>query len=326
MISFGIGLSLVYELVKKLNGTIELESEKNVGSIFNIHLPLNLEHPTLFTNEKINVYQNISRPQTSVLKTDNNLPKILIVDDNIEMIGYLKHLLEPMLDCTFAFDGLQALAFAKKKQYDLILSDLRMPLVDGYQLKSTLNKLENYQSIPFMVITASAEECIEHKNSELSIDDYLIKPFESIELITRITYHLEKNIYKKQVQNIGDENVTYNGAYSVFMEKINGIVLDNLNNNRFNIKDLAKLCGYSHKHFIQVVQEKTGLTPVKLILEIRLRKAYDLIVNDNYDNISEILYSVGLNSRSYFNKVFVKRFGLKPGELIKKCKVQKKAS
>jgi signal transduction histidine kinase/DNA-binding response OmpR family regulator len=323
---FGIGLSLVKELVKKLKGTIHLESKENVGSIFTIQLPLALENPLLYAKEKESVYQNIAKPENLEDTQQKNLPKILIVDDNIEMIGYLKNLLQPTFDCTFAFDGAQAVVFARKEQYDLVLSDLRMPLMNGHHLKSVLNTMEQYASTPFMMMTASAEEYLEYRKDELDIDDYLIKPFEGMELLTRIHYHLENDMYAKQLQNIGNEAIVYNGAYAEFMEKVNTIILENLTNNDFTINELAKKCGYSHKQLIQIVQEKTRLTPVKLILEIRLRKAYDLIVNDKYDNISEILYSVGLNSRSYFNKVFVKRFGLKPGELIKKCKIQKKAS
>jgi signal transduction histidine kinase/DNA-binding response OmpR family regulator len=323
---FGIGLSLVQELVTNLNGTIELQSKKNVGSIFTIQLPLAIDNPQLYIKEKESDYQNISRPYTEVDDQPTNLPKILIVDDNIEMIGYLRDLLKSTLDCTFAFDGAQALAFAEKKQYDLILSDLRMPIMDGHHLKSVLNTMENYQATPFIIITASAEEYVEHSKCELGIQDYLIKPFEGMELLARIHYHLENTMYKKQLQNTENETIEYNGAYAEFMEKVNAIILENLTNNEFTINELANQCGYCHKQFIQIIQEKSGLTPVKLILEIRLRKAYDLIVNANYDNISEVLYAVGLNSRSYFNKVFVKRYGLKPGELIKKCKVEKKAS
>lgn len=104
--------------------------------------------------------------------------------------------------------------------------------------------------------------------------------------------------------------------------KINKIILKNINNSEFTIHELAASCGYSHKQFTQIVQEQTGLAPVKIILEVRLRKAYELIVTDKYQSISEVLYAVGLNSRSYFNKVFQQRFGLKPGELIKKIKLE----
>jgi signal transduction histidine kinase/CheY-like chemotaxis protein/AraC-like DNA-binding protein/uncharacterized protein YdeI (YjbR/CyaY-like superfamily) len=320
---FGIGLSLVHELVTKLKGTITLHSKKNIGSIFTVKVPLALENHLLYINENSAEYKNICNSNTIDSDTSNNLPKILIVDDNIEMIGYLKELLSPILHCTFAFDGTQALSFAQKTQYDIILSDLRMPVMDGCELKIALDKLENYQAIPFMIMTASAEEYIKNKKLELGIHDYLIKPFEGIELITRINYHLEENIYKKQLHSSEkEETIIYNGAYSDFMEKINSIIIENISNNDFSVNELAKLCGYSHKQFTQIVQEKTGLTPVKIILEVRLQKSYDLIVTNKYQSIGEVLYTVGLNSRSYFNKVFVKRFGLKPGELIKKLKAE----
>ncbi|WP_211314473.1 ATP-binding protein [Kordia periserrulae] len=319
---FGIGLSLVYELVTKLNGTIKLDSKKNVGSVFTIQLPLTVENTLLYIDEKKQEYQSISKPEITIPDEKNNLPQVLIVDDNIEMIGYLKDLLEPSLTCTFAFDGAQALAFAKKKQYDLILTDLRMPLLDGYQLKAELQQLKNYENTPFIVMTSSAKEYLEHKKEEYGINDYLIKPFDSIELLTRINYHLEKNIYKKQLQSLENELITFNGPHAEFMEKVNAIILENINKKEFTIHKLAKQCGYSHKQFTKIVQNKTGMTPVKVILEVRLRKAYELIVTKQYQSINEVLYAVGLNSRSYFNKVFQKRFGVKPGKLIKKLKTK----
>ncbi|MBC8756907.1 response regulator [Kordia sp. YSTF-M3] len=319
---FGIGLSLVHELVTKLKGTITLDSKKGIGSIFTILVPLAVENHLLYVDENTSKYRNIYTSKTIDPVIACKLPKILIVDDNIEMIGYLKELLSPILNCTFAFDGIQALSFANKTQYDVILSDLRMPVMDGHELKVALNTLPNYEAVPYIMMTASAEEYIENNKSVLGINDYLIKPFESMELITRINFHLEKNIYKKQLQSIENETITFNGAYSEFMDKINNIILENITNNEFTIHELAMQCGYSRKQFTQIVQEKTGLSPVKIILEVRLRKAYDLVVTDKYQSISEVLYTVGLNSRTYFNKVFAKRFGIKPGELIKKVKVE----
>jgi CheY-like chemotaxis protein/AraC-like DNA-binding protein len=322
----GIGLSLVNELVKKLKGSIQVDSKKDIGSIFTIKLPLTLENHLLYVEEKSTAYTNICSKTITESAILNNLPKLLIVDDNIAMIGYLKELLSPILNCTFAFNGKQALSFANKTQYDIILTDLKMPIMNGYQLKMALDKLNHYQTVPYIIMTASAEEYLESNKAELGINDYVIKPFGGIELITRINHHLEKNIYKKQLQSSDKESVEYNGVYAEFMKKINTIILENLNNSEFTVNDLAASCGYSHKQFTQIVQEQTGLTPVKIILEVRLKKAYELIVTDKYQSISEVLYAVGLNSRSYFNKVFVKRFGLKPGELIKKCKTHKQIS
>jgi signal transduction histidine kinase/CheY-like chemotaxis protein/AraC-like DNA-binding protein len=319
---FGIGLSLVHELVTKLKGTITLDSKKDIGSVFTVQVPLAFENHLLYVDENVSEYENICNSNSIDADSSNNLPKILIVDDNIEMIGYLKELLSPTLNCTFAFDGMQALSFANKKQYDIILSDLRMPVMDGHGLKVALNTLPNYEAVPYIMMTASAEEYLENNKAELGINDYLIKPFEGMELITRINFHLEKNIYRKQLQSPESESVTFNGAYSEFMNKINKIILENITNNEFTIDELAKQCGYGRKQFTQIVQEQTGLSPVKIILEVRLRKAYELVVADKYQSISEVLYTVGLNSRTYFNKVFTKRFGIKPGELIKKLKAE----
>jgi signal transduction histidine kinase len=140
---FGIGLSLVHELVTKLNGSITLNSKKDIGSVFTVQVPLALENHLLYVDENVSGYKSICNSNTVDSTVENKLPKILIVDDNIEMIGYLKELLAGILNCTFAFDGMQALSFAKKTYYDIILSDVRMPGMDGHELKVALNTLPN---------------------------------------------------------------------------------------------------------------------------------------------------------------------------------------
>jgi CheY-like chemotaxis protein len=146
---FGIGLSLIDELVKRLNGTITLETEINKGSVFRVEIPFKLSNYTLNTSSIQNDFKLLTSDNSLDTKTkeSNNYPKALIVDDNTEMISYLKEIFSDFIDCTFAFNGKEALRNVREKSFDLIISDLRMPEMDGAQFKKELNKIDHYKDI-----------------------------------------------------------------------------------------------------------------------------------------------------------------------------------
>ncbi|PQJ81937.1 hybrid sensor histidine kinase/response regulator transcription factor [Polaribacter glomeratus] len=316
---FGIGLSLVHELVTVLNGIVSVKSEPDIGSIFTVQIPLEIPHQSLYVCTVAQEYQCVHavrmHPKVSV---KNNLPKALIVDDNIEMISYYKDLLDTKLNCTFAFNGVKGLEIAKQQQFDIVISDYKMPQMNGFEFKAALNKLENYKNIPFIMITATPLIIYETIELSIGIDDCITKPFKNEELLARVHNLLENTIYKNKVKNIDKDIVDFSGSFSVLMEKINRIIILNIANEAFSVKNLAKECAFSQQHLSLILKKNTGLTPGKLILEIRLLKAYEYILNQTYQTLNEVIYAVGLNSRTYFNKVFLKRFGIKPNDLLKK--------
>ena len=318
---FGIGLSLVNELISKLKGTISLQSEKGEGSVFKVQLPVELKEYSKYLHQNDFTFKNITNQAQINIEEPDDAPSILVVDDNIEIINYINELLSPNFNCTFAFDGVEALNKILELHFDIILCDLRIPILNGYELKAELNKNERTRNIPYLLMTTSMKEFAEGKQSALGIKDYLVKPFKDTELLTRINFLIEKEQYQKQLQTINNSAINYHGAYADLMKKVNAIVIENINDKDFSVNKLAQLCGYSHKQFSQIIKEKSGLSPVKLILEIRLLMAYDLVINNTYQSINEVIFAVGLNSRSYFNKVFTNRFGVKPGKLTKKIKV-----
>jgi signal transduction histidine kinase/AraC-like DNA-binding protein len=318
---FGIGLSLVQKLVTSLKGTITLESDEGVGSIFTVKLPLPLKNYALYIDEKNDHYHLLTANVLKVIKEDNNLPSVLIVDDQIEMTRYIAEALGTAFRCQHAFNGKEALEKCQKQHFDLILSDLCMPEMNGFQLKKQLNKTNNLGKIPFIMMTSSVREYFSNvDNAPLGINEYLIKPFTIDSLLACIHIFIESSMYQKQFLNTDGKSVHYEGAYSDFIQKISVIVNDHLKDTDFTIKMLAEKCGYSHKQFIHIIKKKTGLSPRKLILEIRLLKAYNLIINNKQLSLNEVIYEVGLNSRSYFNKAFETRFGIKPGKLAIKRK------
>ena len=318
---FGIGLSLVSELLKKLNGTIDLETELNVGSIFSIRLPLVITKQNIYLKETDLEYHLISNDYALVEKQVNGcdkMPKVLIVDDNIEMIGYLQEILSSFLHCTYAFNGQEALDLLEKGTFDLIISDYKMPIIDGIQLKKEINKCADLKVIPFIMMTAVYIDRLQDTRSVLGINDYIEKPFTKNEIISRIQYLIELNLYKKKIQTLTIDDTSFEASQTALIDKIKNIVLENLTNTSFCAKKLASLCGYEQKQLNKILKSKLGLSIVHIILEVRLLKAYDLIVKNLHPTLNEVIYAVGMNSRPYFNKKFKERFGAKPGSLMRK--------
>lgn len=317
---FGIGLSLVNELVAKMGGTIAVSSKKGLGTNFKVSIPLALNESQFYVEEMgSSEYECLSCEETEEVIdiTDSNLPRALIVDDNLEMLGYLGEFLTRDLNCEYAFNGREGLEKAKSAQYDIIISDLRMPEMDGVEFKSELNKLENYKEVPFILLTASPQEFTEELKQTLGINEYILKPFGHNEIMTRIRYLLENKIYQKKMCSLEDEETEFHAAHSEIIEKININILSNISDSDFTVKELADLCGYSQSQLSRIVKKKTGMSLVKIILEIRLLKSYELITKNIYQTVSEVVYAVGLNSKSYFHKKFVERFGINPGDLLK---------
>ena len=320
---FGIGLSLLAELVNKLNGVVRVESEINVGSIFYVNLPYELNNFTLHTNSLKKEFNLISIEKHSAENTEETTtyPKVLIVDDNLEMIAYLKEIFLDTLECTFAFNGAEALEKIKEHTFDLIISDLRMPLLSGAEFKEALNKIDAQKDIPFIMITAVFYNKLENLKNTLNLNEYLEKPFSKDEILSRVQYILERTLNRKKILNlepVTQDEVNFDSSSDTLVEKIKECILSNLTNPEFNVTMLSKMCGYEQKKLNQILKSKLGLNLVNIILEVRLLKAYEYIVKSKFPTINEVMYAVGINSRSYFSKKFEERFGLKVGELRKK--------
>jgi len=317
---FGIGLSLIDELVKRLNGTITLETEINKGSIFRVELPFKLSNYTLNTSSIQNDFKLLTSDNSLDTKTkgSNNYPKALIVDDNTEMISYLKEIFSDFIDCTFAFNGKEALRNVREKSFDLIISDLRMPEMDGAQFKKELNKIDHYKDIPFILITSVSNlKSLTLKNT-LGFNEYIEKPFTKSEIISRVQFTLERTLNRKKILGVDTTNIDFESSSKTLIHQIKECILSNLTNPDFNVVVLSKACGYGQKKLNEILKYKLGLSLVNVILEIRLLKAYELIVKNRYTTLKEVMYAVGINSRPYFYKKFQDRFGIKAGDLKNK--------
>jgi signal transduction histidine kinase/DNA-binding NarL/FixJ family response regulator len=316
---FGIGLSLISELVKRLEGTIDLESELNKGSLFKVSLPYKLSNFNTNTSLVKNEFKFLTdfMPQDKAFNSTKNYPKVLIVDDNTQMISYLKDIFSGFLDCRFAFNGKEAITKVKDTDFDLIISDVRMPEMDGFQFKKELNEISEYREIPFILISSVSDKTSRKLQTELGINEYLEKPFTKNEIISRVQLSLERTLNRKKI--VGEKNTTvFDSSSNKLIEQIRECIISNITNPALNVNMLAETCGYNKKRLNEILKLKLGLSLVNVILEVKLLKAYELIVKNKFPTIKEVMFSVGINSRPYFYKKFNERFGIKIGELKNK--------
>lgn len=314
---FGIGLSLVKHIVDSLKGSIILESESGKGSSFRVELALeNDSDIVLIPPTKVKFTTLEFYDEDNIESEKISLPNILIVDDDFEMQRYLINLFKDKYRCFTANNGSQGMEIVENNDIKLIISDLRMPKVDGYSFKEKLNTSDKYKDIPFILMSATA---ITGNNTKikLGIDEYIKKPFSSQELYKRVHNILEKQIYKEKALSDEGSNIEFQGSHSRLIEKLYKHIKQNISDPDFNLNEITQNLGYSKRQVNALLKRQIGLTLTSIVLEVKLLEAYDHIVNKKYPTLNEVMYAVGINSRSYFNKIFESRFGLKPGRLMK---------
>ncbi|CAM1366135.1 hybrid sensor histidine kinase/response regulator transcription factor [Tenacibaculum xiamenense] len=320
---FGIGLAIVKDIVEVLNGKISVKSKLDKGTVFNVEFPLDgfETNELIVVSKKSLVKQKNDSKKRIVDNLFNKKNKLLIVEDNAYMIDYYKKLLSKLYNCDYVFNGREALEKLKNVRYDLVISDVMMPEMDGIELRREMKKLSEYEYLPFIMVTALDYEENKLEAYNLGIDDYIAKPFNKNELIVRINRLIEnrkqREVWIKDIERNDEKIETYDEKT---MKNIQNVILTNLDKEDFTVAHLAQLVNFSQRQLERIIKNLTGLTPVKFILEVRLQEAYKKIKNKEEIDVNNIRYSVGFKSASYFSVKFKERFGMSPSELLRKRK------
>ena len=325
----GIGLALSKQLADRINASLTVDNEDEQGSCFTLLLPLKaqLTNLTALTNtlekaginSKAYLKTSIEAAPTSTNKTDDALAplvnpeaKILIVEDHPDMSSYLMNSLQKHYQCFQAYNGKEALQILQQQRVDLILSDVMMPEMDGFEFRSAVNELEQFSRIPFILLTARSLEADKLRGFQLGIDDYITKPFSLPELEARIANLLRNKLNREE--EWGNETPSSQGEQ--ILRDIYDYVQHRLDDTSWGVVDMAKDLGYSQRHLARLIGPITGLSLVQLILEIRLQKAFKLLQENAYPTVTEVRYAIGIESASYFSRKYKERFGVSPGMVM----------
>jgi signal transduction histidine kinase/ligand-binding sensor domain-containing protein/DNA-binding response OmpR family regulator len=334
----GIGLSLTYELVKLHKGNISVESKSDKGSEFIVILPLwsdENELPSLssirgkakvhyeensnniFTEENTKLTE-LSEEKIRILE---KLPRILIIEDNADMRFFIKNEFKEDYNVIEAHNGTLGLDRAFAEMPDAIICDVMMPGMDGYEVCRTLKQDEKTSHIPIVMLTAKSSEQHTIEGLESGADDYIAKPFSSAILRIRIKNLIEsrillrKKFVKEPFATIKD--ISPSKTDEKLFKKAYAIVEKNLDNPNFEVNDFVHEIGMSRTQLYRKIHAISGQSVKEFIRIIRLKKAAELLLTKD-KNITEIAYTVGFNSLSYFTTSFTEYFGMNPTKYIDK--------
>lgn len=313
----GIGLSLSRSLAGLHNGYLFFDAQSDLNT-FILKLPL--------LQEKIIIPEKEKAPDDFIIEEANLKPEkqytdiVLIVEDNLEMLSFISQKLKETFIVEQATNGLEALEILQNRNVDLIVSDVMMPGMDGFEFCARIKSDIEYSHIPVVLLTAKNDLSSKIQGLEMGADAYIEKPFSFNYLITQLTTLLNNRKREKEafirkpflpVQQMG-----MNKADEQFMNKIIKIIQENITDNNFNVEKLSELVYMSRSSLHRKIKALSNLTPTDFIRLIRLRRAAEIILEGEY-RVGEVCFLVGINSPSYFIKLFQKQFGMTPKEFEK---------
>jgi DNA-binding response OmpR family regulator len=330
----GIGLALCQEYAHLFKGTINVDSTLGQGAVFKVTFPVT----RINTNNRIAVAPLAETADyvpggteflmlTSVAgASDTPKPTLLLVEDNPDLRDYIRLVLQGKYQVFYAENGQNALdiigirASEQKKPItpDLILSDLMMPVMNGYQLLERLKADDATRHIPVIMLTARAETQDKLKALRIGVDDYLTKPFDEEELLARIENLLKNQAIRKQeaVVESGNERPLISQPDRQWLEAFEAHVQKHYASELISVASLAREFAMSESTLLRQLKRLTGLTPLQYLQEVRLEEARHLLENRSYLSVAQVAAQVGYEDTRFFSRSFRQRFGKLPSELL----------
>lgn len=319
-IGSGVGLSLVKLTAEALGGEVEVHSYPSEGSVFIVTLPVRYDHPGVemfdsseYSHDFAEIYDNcVPEDQEN---TNADVPRILIVEDTPDVARWQMRQLNPDYGFYFAADGEEGMKKALEIVPDLIITDVMMPVVDGYELCRRVRSSELLCHIPIIMVTAKATVEDKIHGLEAGADAYIEKPFHPDELSVRVSKLLEQRAMLRRKFTDESEDEVANQEMSVsdkaFVERLSSVIHELISQGKLDYDELAASFFVGKTQLNRKIKAITGYTTREYILQIRISMAKQLLVKTDFP-IGEIASRVGMDDVAYFSAVFRKATGKSP--------------
>lgn len=352
----GIGLSLTHDLVKLHHGDIQCESQEGEGTTFTLTLPIrksayapdeidNSDKPNAVNQEAIRQASQETKQDSQPASDDKpklapvrqsifirkNASKILVVEDNEELLALMLQVLSKNYHVFTAKNGKQAMSIIMKEKLDLVVSDVMMPIMDGIELTKQLKSDKSFWQLPIILLTAKNKEEDKTEAYAVGADAYITKPFKFDELEVRINALLANR--KKMIEKIQAEISLQTSAEDeaqaalhlsnpdqAFITRATEVVMQHLADGDYNRESFAKDMAMGESTLYNKVKATTGQTVIAFITSIRMKEAQRIIRSNPNILISDVAIQVGFNTPKYFSKCFKKEFGIFPKEYAEQLK------
>lgn len=340
--SIGLGLHIVKHTMGLHHGFVTLTSRVGEGSRFVLHIPVGLSHfvpgeyemvPDPVKGDLLEECTTEERPMEEVIaeknetmeetvnRVKNNKEFLLIIEDHDEMREYLCSLFKEDYNVIEAGNGEEGVAMADKYIPKLIISDIMMPVKDGFECSREIRENKRTFHIPVIFLTAKAEDADRLKSLQIGVDDYIMKPFNPELLKEKVKALIEqrdllRKLYAKTLMLDEEVLESSEDVQDVFMPKMLQIIEENLSNRNFTIKVLTDKLNMSQPTLYRKVKQKTGLSIIEVIHGVRMSKAASIIMSGRYSSLTEVAEMVGYDSMISFRKQFVAQFGVLPSKYM----------
>lgn len=331
-LGIGIGLHMTRSLIQLMNGKIEAKDREDgkSGVAISVHFPkqaaVSVAPPMKRVEDTIITENNAEEGEPETVLPDEPIKKqyaVMVVDDNPEILDFLSKILSEEYFVISASSGEEALLILEKNNIDLIISDVMMEEMDGFELCGKIKTDINISHVPVILLTAKTDTESKIKGLESGADAYIEKPFSPFHLKAQLRNLLKKR--EKQQKTYAStplsdlHSAVHNKLDEEFMNKCTDIILNNIEDPEFSVSTLAQELGMSRTSVFTKIKGIIGMTPNDFIKITRLKKACRMMVEGEY-RVTEIGFLVGFSSSSYFAKCFQKQFGMLPTEFLKKAK------
>lgn len=322
----GIGLAFVQGLVNLHKGSINVESELHKGTKFTISVPVSKSD---YSEGELSVNcQNCIMPEEFILEEDNktcnfknkfvptqNAPSILVIDDNQELLDFIRESLQESFNVSTALSGEEAFLMINKSAPDLIISDVMMPGIDGFELTRRIKTDIETSHIPVILLTAKGGMDNKFKGLKTGADLFIEKPFFPHILDQNVNNILNtrKNLIERFKKNafIAPIEITHSESDRKFVENLTTLILENIDQPSMDVSFITKEMGISRSLLHLKLKRITDCSATEFVRTVRLREAVKLI-SEGKCNISEAAYQTGFSNPAYFSKRFKELFGKSP--------------